>query len=87
MAWAAVLVAIFSLLPTATSIRFAGFGVRTPKAPNPGRSLAGTVESVGKDVTEFKPDDEIYGTCDGSFAEYARAEASKLALKPANLSF
>ncbi len=68
-------------------MRLAGFGVRAPKAPNPGRSLAGTVESVGKDVTEFKPGDEVYGTCDGSFAEYARAEPSMLAPKPANLSF
>jgi NADPH:quinone reductase-like Zn-dependent oxidoreductase len=69
------------------AIRFAGFGVRTPKAPNPGRALAGTVESLGKDVTEFELGDEVYGTCDGSLAEYARADASKLALKPTNLSF
>jgi len=69
------------------AMRLAGFGVRSPKAPNPGRSLAGTIESVGKDVTEFEPGDEVYGTCDGSFAEYARAQASLLAPKPANLSF
>jgi NADPH:quinone reductase-like Zn-dependent oxidoreductase len=69
------------------AMRLAGFGVRRPKAPNPGRSLAGTIESVGKDVTEFKPGDEVYGTCDGSFAEYARARAGLLARKPANLSF
>ena len=69
------------------AMRLAGFGVRSPKAPNPGRSLAGTVESVGKDVTEFMPGDDVYGTCDGSFAEYARAEASMLAAKPANLSY
>jgi NADPH:quinone reductase-like Zn-dependent oxidoreductase len=69
------------------AMRLAGFGVRSPKAPNPGRSFAGTIESVGKDVTEFKPGDEVYGTCDGSFAEYARAQASLLAPKPANLSF
>jgi NADPH:quinone reductase-like Zn-dependent oxidoreductase len=49
--------------------------------------VAGTVESVGKNVTEFKPGDEVYGTCDGSFAEYARARAGLLAPKPANLSF
>jgi NADPH:quinone reductase-like Zn-dependent oxidoreductase len=49
--------------------------------------VAGTVESVGKDVTEFKPGDDIYGTCDGSFAEYASAGAGRLASKPANLSF
>jgi NADPH:quinone reductase-like Zn-dependent oxidoreductase len=69
------------------AMRLAGFGVRAPKAPNPGRSLAGTVESVGKDVTELKPGDEVYGTCDGSFAEYAPAQANMLAPKPANLSF
>jgi NADPH:quinone reductase-like Zn-dependent oxidoreductase len=68
-------------------IRLAGFGLRTPKAPNPGRSVAGTVESVGTGVTEFKPGDEVYGTCDGSFAEYVRARAGRLAPKPANLSF
>jgi len=68
-------------------IRVAGFGLRRPKALNPGRSVAGAVESVGKDVTEFKPGDEVYGTCDGSFAEYARARAGRLAPKPANLSF
>jgi NADPH:quinone reductase-like Zn-dependent oxidoreductase len=69
------------------AMRLAGFGVRQPKAPNPGRSLAGTVASVGKNVSAFKPGDDVYGTCDGSFAEYARATASKLAPKPANLTF
>jgi NADPH:quinone reductase-like Zn-dependent oxidoreductase len=68
-------------------IRLARFGLRRPKAPNPGRSLAGTVESAGPKVTEFKPGDEVYGTCDGSFAPYARAQAGRLAPKPANLSF
>ncbi len=68
-------------------IRFAGFGLRRPKGLNPGRSMAGTVESVGRDVTEFSPGDDVYGTCNGSFAEYAAAEAKRLAVKPANLSF
>jgi NADPH:quinone reductase-like Zn-dependent oxidoreductase len=68
-------------------MRLAGFGLRAPKAPNPGRSFAGTVESTGKDVTEFKPGDEVYGTCDGSFAQYVRARGSRIAPKPANLSF
>ena len=65
-------------------MRIMGFGFRRPKAPNPGRSLAGTVEAVGRNVTEFKPGDEVYGTCDGSFAEYAGAVVGLLALKPAN---
>src|SRR5712672_1789498 len=68
-------------------LRLAGFGLRAPKAPNPGRSVAGTVESVGRDVSDFKPGDEVYGTCDGSFAQYARARPSRLAPKPSNLSF
>ena len=68
-------------------IRVAGFGLRAPKAPNPGRSLAGTVESAGPEVTEFEPGGEVYGTGDGSFAPYARARAGRLAPKPANLSF
>jgi NADPH:quinone reductase-like Zn-dependent oxidoreductase len=69
------------------AMRLAGFGVRSPKAPNPGRALAGTVESVGRNVTGFAPGDAVYGTCDGSFAEYAPVEPKQLAAKPANLSF
>jgi NADPH:quinone reductase-like Zn-dependent oxidoreductase len=68
-------------------IRAIGFGLRAPKSPNPGRSLAGTVESVGKNVTGFEPGDEVYGSCDGSFAEYAVVPTGQLARSPANLSF
>jgi NADPH:quinone reductase-like Zn-dependent oxidoreductase len=68
-------------------MRLAGFGFRAPKASNPGRSFAGTVGSAGQEVTEFKPGDEVYGTCDGSFAPYVRARAGRLAAKPASLSF
>ena len=68
-------------------MRLAGFGFRAPKAPNPGRSFAGTVESAGKDVTGFERGDEVYGTCGGSFAPYACARAARIAPKPANLSF
>jgi NADPH:quinone reductase-like Zn-dependent oxidoreductase len=71
----------------ASPMRLAGFGFRAPKAPNPGRSFAGTVESAGQDVTGFEPGDEVYGTCNGSFAPYARARAARIAPKPANLSF
>ncbi len=68
-------------------IRLAGFGVRRPKFTNPGRCIAGTVESVGKNVTEFAPGDEVYGTCEDSFAQYAKAQATKLSAKPSNLTF
>jgi NADPH:quinone reductase-like Zn-dependent oxidoreductase len=68
-------------------IRLAGFGLRAPKPLNPGRSVAGTLASVGADVAGFAVGDEVYGTCEGAFAEYARGEPSHLARKPANLSF
>lgn len=68
-------------------IRVMGFGLRRPKQPNPGRSLAGTVEAVGKNVTEFGPGDEVYGTGNGSFAEFTCAQVGHLALKPVALSF
>jgi NADPH:quinone reductase-like Zn-dependent oxidoreductase len=69
------------------AMRLAGFGVRTPKASNPGRAFAGTVEGVGNDVADFKPGEEVYGTCDGSFAQYVAARPSMIARKPENLSF
>ena len=69
------------------AMRLAGFGVRAPKAANPGRAFAGSVACVGKDVTEFDVGDEVYGTCDGTFAEYASVETKRLAKKPANNSF
>jgi NADPH:quinone reductase-like Zn-dependent oxidoreductase len=69
------------------AIRLAGFGVRRPKHSNPGRALAGTIEAVGSDVAGFKPGDEVFGICDGSFAEYGRVRTDKLAHVPSNLSF
>ena len=55
-------------------MRIMGFGLRRPKTANPGRSMAGIVEAVGQNVSEFKQGDEVYGTCDGSFAEFALAQ-------------
>ena len=63
-------------------IRLAGYGVRRPKNPVRGREVAGQVEATGKDVTRFQPGDEVMGTGEGSFAEYARAREDKLAPKP-----
>lgn len=52
-----------------------------------GTDVAGTVESVGKDVMEFKAGDVVFGVAKGTFAEYACNRQSKFALKPANVSF
>ena len=62
-------------------------GLRKPKVPVLGMDVAGTVEAVGKDVTQFAPGDEVFGWTDGSFAEYAVAPADHLAAKPVALSF
>jgi NADPH:quinone reductase-like Zn-dependent oxidoreductase len=68
-------------------IRFVGFGVRRPKVRVRGMDVAGTVEAVGKDVTRFQPGDEVFGWCDGSYAEYACAREDHFQPKPANLAF
>jgi NADPH:quinone reductase-like Zn-dependent oxidoreductase len=62
------------------------FGLRVPKI-RPGRDVAGEVVAVGEGVTEFKPGDAVFGTCSGSFAEYACTPQSRLAHKPDNVSF
>jgi NADPH:quinone reductase-like Zn-dependent oxidoreductase len=62
-------------------------GLFKPKPERLGRDVAGQVEAVGKDVTRFKPGDEVFGACMGAFAEYACATEKNLVLKPANLSF
>jgi NADPH:quinone reductase-like Zn-dependent oxidoreductase len=68
-------------------MRLAGFGIRAPKNPSLGYDLAGRVEAVGSDVGPFRPGDEVFGTCSGSFAEYAVARADRLAAKPETVSF
>lgn len=62
-------------------------GLRGPKSPVPGRDVSGVVKALGPGVTEFKVGDEVFGTCEGAFAEYAAARVSRLARKPANVSF
>ncbi len=62
-------------------------GLRAPKIRVRGQDVAGRVEAVGKDVTRFRPGDDVFGTCDGAFAEFATARSDKVAPKPANLTF
>ena len=62
-------------------------GLGKPKDPRLGVDLAGQVESVGRNVTEFRPGDEVFGCGRGAFAEYACARESKLARKPGNVTF
>jgi NADPH:quinone reductase-like Zn-dependent oxidoreductase len=62
-------------------------GLRKPKATRPGADMAGKVEAIGRNVTQFKPGDEVFGAGRGAFAEYVCATEDRLALKPANISF
>jgi len=62
-------------------------GLRKPKDPRLGQDVAGRVEAVGSSITKFHPGDEVFGACDGSYAEYAVAHENGLELKPSNSSF
>jgi len=62
------------------------FGLHKPKI-RPGRDVAGQVEAVGRNVTRFKPGDEVFGACSGALAEYACARESALVSKPNNMTF
>lgn len=62
-------------------------GLRKPKNTRLGVDVAGKVEAVGRNVTHFKPGDEVFGAGVGAFAEYSCAHANKLALKPVNITF
>jgi NADPH:quinone reductase-like Zn-dependent oxidoreductase len=63
-------------------------GLRKPKDIRLGVDFAGTVESVGKNVTEYKPGDDVFGGRDGAFAQYVcRRAVGAVALKPASITF
>src|SRR5262245_33411522 len=63
-------------------------GLRKPKNTRLGVDFAGTVEAVGKNVTQFKPGDDVFGGKSGAFAEYVCVRADRaITLKPANITF
>jgi NADPH:quinone reductase-like Zn-dependent oxidoreductase len=63
-------------------------GLLTPKNKVLGCDIAGRVEAVGRNVREFQPGDEVFGTKSlGGLAEYVCVNEDRLALKPANISF
>lgn len=72
-------------------VRLMGYGLLKPKNPILGAAIAGRVEAVGRNVSQFKPGDEVFGDLSdsgrGGFAEYVCASEDALALKPSRLSF
>ena len=62
-------------------------GLRKPRSGRPGVDVAGRVETIGKNVTQFKRGDAVFGSCSGAFAEYACAAESKIAMKPESVTF
>src|SRR5467141_5360837 len=69
-------------------MRAMGVGLRKPKDIQLGVDFAGTVEAVGKNVTQYKPGDDVFGGREGAFAQYVCPRATRaVALKPANVSF
>src|SRR5713226_9493526 len=62
-------------------------GLSKPKDTRLGRDVSGVVEAVGTNVTQFKPGDEVFGTCSGALAEYACASESAFVMKPDNVTF
>ena len=68
-------------------IRLMGAGLLRPKRKILGTDIAGRVEAVGRNVKQFQPDDEVFGGCRGSFAEYGCAREDLLTLKPTNVTF
>jgi NADPH:quinone reductase-like Zn-dependent oxidoreductase len=68
-------------------IRLMGGGLFKPKNTRLGADIAGRIEAVGKNITQFQPGDKVFGMVKGGFAEYTCAAESALALKPVNTSF
>ena len=69
-------------------MRAMGVGLRKPKDTRLGTDFSGTVETVGKNVTQYKPGDEVFGGSTGSFGQYVvRRSTGSVALKPAGVSF
>jgi NADPH:quinone reductase-like Zn-dependent oxidoreductase len=66
-------------------------GLLKPKNTIPGKEMAGRVEAVGENTTQFQPGDEVFGDLSvaswGAFAEYVAVPENAIALKPANMTF
>jgi NADPH:quinone reductase-like Zn-dependent oxidoreductase len=69
------------------AVRIAAGGLRKPRDTRLGADVAGEIEAVGRNITQFKPGDGVFGSCKGAFAEYACTPESKVVMKPDNVTF
>jgi NADPH:quinone reductase-like Zn-dependent oxidoreductase len=83
---AAVNIGDWHLLRAVPYVIRLGLGLRRPRRRTPGRDIAGHVEAVGRNVTGFRPGDEVFGWGGGAFAEYVCTPETNLLPKPANLT-
>jgi NADPH:quinone reductase-like Zn-dependent oxidoreductase len=67
--------------------RLMGMGLLRPANAATGVDTAGTIEAVGENVTDLQPGDEVFGRCDGAFAEYALGSCEMVVAKPERLTF
>lgn len=67
--------------------RLFGAGLLKPKIAIPGKDIAGRVESIGRNIIQFKPGDEVFGHSSGAYAEFVSVPQNRLAIKPATVSF
>jgi NADPH:quinone reductase-like Zn-dependent oxidoreductase len=76
----------FSVRGSPWAARFA-VGFPKPKDYILGWDMAGRVQAVAKEVTQFQPGDEVFASCSGTLAEYVCVAEDELAMKPTNLTF
>ncbi len=62
-------------------------GLRKAKDKRLGVDVAGRVEAIGRNVTQFKPSDEVFGSCRGAFAEFTCTSEAELFMKPDSVTF
>lgn len=77
----------FALRGKPSAVRLSVGLIKPRKNYVPGYDVAGQVEAVGKNVTQFKPGDEVFGACSRTCAEYVSATEDKFVLKPPNVTF
>ena len=77
---------LFSMRGTPYLVRFT-VGFPKPKDYILGWDVAGTIEEVGSNINEYKVGEEVFGSCNNTFAEYVKMDAEKLAMKPSNITF